>query len=222
MNPMLDHHNASWERRESWHGAERQRAGQSRGSGIPLQRAMLVALIAILAVTASRAGPQPQAQPGPAAGLPAAAVLAGPRAHIGVIGAAETGLGEVTGLLDPIGSESLTVVDVAGSAAPGQAAGATDALRALLADASVCVALALAPPGDLAEARRLADAAAGADKPVVLVAPGLNPSIRLLNRGNSRLSTAGTPAEGAARTLGLARLRGCAPRVEAAPLPARG
>lgn len=219
MNLILDDRQAPLERRDAWHGAER-RAGQPRRSDVTGERALLITLIAILALTALRWGAQPQAQTGPG-GAPARAAAAGAASHIGVVGAEAAGLREAVALIDPQGVEAPAVINTTGNAGPEQAARDAGALGRLLADRSVCVALALAPPGDLAEARRLANTAAGADKPVVLVFAGVDSRLRLLNRGNSRLFSTGSAAEGAARALDLARLRGCAPRIEAAPLPAR-
>ena len=220
MNLAFDHRQATPGERTTWHGVERRQARQPQGR-IMNERALLALTILILALAAVRGGVAPQTQGSQAtSSLPAAA----PAAHvprIGVIGASATDLRAVAGLLDPTGSGRVTVIDTAASGGPAAAVNAS-ALRAMLADAGVCVALALAPAGDLAEARRLADAAADADKPGVFVFSGIDPRIRLLNRGNSRLGAVSTPAEGAARALDLARLRGCAPRIEAAPLPARG
>jgi FdrA protein len=122
-------------------------------------------------------------------GVPLGFANAVRRGNIGVVGASGTGMQEVTTLIDRFGGGVSQAIGT-GSRDLSEAVGGVmtiAGLRALLADPQTAVVVVVSKPPHPEVARRVADAASDAAKPVIFAFLGMDPGLRILNRGNSKL-----------------------------------
>lgn len=154
-------------------------------------------------VPAVLAQTEPEDVRGSSAGLPR---------RIGVVGERVAGLEEVVSLISSGGGELSWVYDtnIGCSSRVDRLCAGWEVerqfrlgLEAKLADHDTGVVVVAMRPAHLIVARRIADAASDAAKPVVFVLQGVDGGIRLLNRGNSNLYQAQTLDDAAMHAVAL-------------------
>ena len=139
-------------------------------------------------------------------GVPLGFANAVRRGPIGVVGASGTGMQEVTTLIDRYGGGVSQAIGT-GSRDLSEAIGGAmtiAGLRALLADPQTSVVVVVSKPPHPDVARRVADAAADAVKPVVFAFLGMDPGLRILNRGKSKLIMVPTLEDAARQAVAMA------------------